>query len=243
MTILELNQFDELNDFGTDWNQLLSKSLDNHPFLTSQWLTSWWKHFGKDKELKLFAAKSEGKPSIVIPVMYSTCRTFGSKRRKVSFVAAPDSDYQVFLVTNLQEASRTVNQLIGTIMEDSAADCVVFGEVPEDSVTAKLLKDANVNGSGVSSSVINSCPYIPLPNNTDIFLQNLGSKMRRNLKVGEKQASKDFQVKFVKYDEIGTVEEAMNILFDLHQKREIAIGNFGVFSNEVNKSFHMQVAK
>jgi CelD/BcsL family acetyltransferase involved in cellulose biosynthesis len=244
MAILELQQIDELNDFETGWNQLLSRSLDNHPFLTYEWLTSWWNYFGKGRELKLFTAESEGAVSLAVPVMYSTCRVFGSKRCRVQFVAAGDSDYQVFLVTNFQEAARTVNQLIESIMEDSNdADCVVFGEVPGDSVTARLLEGINGGGFGASRTATNLCPYVLLPNNYEIYRQTLGSNMRRNLKIWEKQALKDYRVEFVRHDKIGTVEEAMKIFFELHQKSQMAKGNYGVFSDDVMRSFHTDVAK
>src|SRR5450756_195357 len=116
MAILELQRINELNDFEIEWNQLLSNSLDNNPFLTYEWLTLWWKHFGNGKELKLFTLENEGKVSLVVPVMYSTCKVLGSKRTKVEFVASGDSDYQSFIVTNFQEAAKGMNQLIEDIM-------------------------------------------------------------------------------------------------------------------------------
>lgn len=60
MAILELQRINELNDFEIEWNQLLSNSLDNNPFLTYEWLTLWWKHFGTGKELKLYLRKRRG---------------------------------------------------------------------------------------------------------------------------------------------------------------------------------------
>lgn len=164
MAIIELQRFDERNDFETWWNQLLSNSLDNHPFLTYEWLTLWWKHFGKGKELKLFIVENEREASLVVPIMYSTCKVLGSRRTRAEFVASGDSDYQSFIVTNFQEATRGVNQLIESIMEDSNdADCVVFSEVPEDSVTARLLEGIKGQGFGASRSATNSCPYVLLP--------------------------------------------------------------------------------
>jgi CelD/BcsL family acetyltransferase involved in cellulose biosynthesis len=244
MAILELQRINELNDFETEWNQLLSHSLDNNPFLTYEWLTSWWKLYGKGRTLKLFTANSsEGETSFIAPIMYSTYRRFGLKLRKAEFVATPDSDYHTFLVTNYQEATKAINPLIESIMEDlSDTDSFVLGEVPEDSYTAKLLENVNVDGVGTNRSVINSCPYVALPNNHEIYLQTLGSNMRRNLKIWEKQALKDYRVEFVKYDEIGTVKEAMKIFFELHQKSQKAKGNCGVFSDGVNRSFHTDVA-
>jgi CelD/BcsL family acetyltransferase involved in cellulose biosynthesis len=136
-----------------------------------------------------------------------------------------------------------MTQLIEDIMEDSNdADCVTFDEVPEDSVTAKLLEDIEAKCVGTSHSATSSCPYVALPNNYEIYSQTLGSNMRRNLKVWEKQALKDYRVEFVKYDEIGTVDEGMKIFFNLHQKRQVAKGNFGVFSSDYQKSFHEELA-
>jgi CelD/BcsL family acetyltransferase involved in cellulose biosynthesis len=244
MTAPQSQVINELKGSEQEWNQLLSQSLDNNPFLTYEWLTSWWKYFGKGRELKLFTAENQEPASLVVPVMYSKCKVLGSKRNKIEFVASGDSDYQGFLVTNFQKASRTVNQLIKNIMEDSnESDCIVFGDVPEDSATAKLLEGINKLGSNTSCSITSSCPYVPLPNNYELYSQSLGSNMRRNLKVWEKQALKDYRVEFVKYTEIGNVKEAMKIFFDLHQKRQTAMGNCGVFSDSVKRSFHTDVAK
>ena len=242
MAILELQRMDELADFATGWNQLLSKSLDNHPFLTSEWLSLWWKHFGKGKELKLFTAESSGAVSLVVPVMYSTHKVLGSKRSKAEFVASGDSDYQSFIVTDLNSATRNLKQLIKRIMEDSDVDCIVFGDVPENSITSRLLENVNKEAFGGSHSIINSCPYALLPYSYDTYLQGLGCRMRKNLKRCEKQASKDYKVELLKYDKIGTVEDAMKIFFELHQKRRKAKGDRGLFSDNVNRNFHIDLA-
>ena len=243
MAILELEQIYNVNDFEISWNSLLAKSFDNNPFLTYEWLIAWSKHFGKGKEIKLFTIENNGKVSLAIPVSYTTNKFFGTKHNEVRFAGAPDSDYQVFLITNLQEASRNFSHLIENIIEDSGADNISFTDVPEDSATAKLLENISEKRVGVSGSTINQCPYVPLPNNYETFLQNLGSNMRRNLKIWEKQASKDYRIKFVRYDEIGSVDEAMKIFFRLHQKRQVAKGEYGVFANDINQSFHMDIAK
>jgi CelD/BcsL family acetyltransferase involved in cellulose biosynthesis len=244
MAILELQRINELNDFETEWNQLLSHSLDNNPFLTYEWLTSWWKQYGKGRTLKLFTANSrDGATSLFAPIMYSTYKRFGIKLRKAEFVATPDSDYHTFLVTNYQEATKAINPLIESIMEDlTDADSFRLGDVPEDSYTAKLLENINLNGVGTNRSIINTCPYVTLPNNHEIYLQTLGPHMRKSLKRCERQALKDYKVEFVKYDKIGTVKEAMKIFFELHQKRQTQTGETGLFAESTNRSFHLDVA-
>jgi CelD/BcsL family acetyltransferase involved in cellulose biosynthesis len=236
MAILESEQIFGLTNFETSWDYLLSKSLDSNPFLTYEWLTAWSKHFGQGRELKLFTAGTNGRVSLAIPVSYSTKRSaFGSTYCEVKFIGAPHSDYQTFLVTNLQEANKSLNHLFESIIEDSGTNNIEFTDVPEDSATAILLQNIKAEGFKVSSSVFDSCPFVPLPNNFEIFQQNLGSNMRRNLKVWEKQAKKEYQIKFIRYDEIGDLKEAVNIFFDLHQKRQIAKGESGVFAHNITR--------
>jgi CelD/BcsL family acetyltransferase involved in cellulose biosynthesis len=242
MAILELQRIDESNDFEAWWNRLLSRSLDNHPFLTYEWLTSWWKYFGKGRELRLFTSENRGEISLVAPLMYSKQKVIGSAHCNVGFAASPDADYQVFLVSSFQNASMDVKQLVENIMEDSNADIVVFSDVPEDSTTARLLESVNTEKFLFRYAASDSCPYIPLSGSYDAYLQSLTHNMRRALKVTEKQALRDFRVDFIKYDKIGEVKDGMNIFFNLHQKREIAKGNCGLFSNELYRSFHSEIA-
>jgi CelD/BcsL family acetyltransferase involved in cellulose biosynthesis len=244
MEIIQLDGFDELENFNIEWNQVLFKSLDNNPFLTQEWLSTWWKHFGNGRRLRLIIIRKEGKISLIAPVMYSTCRLFGAKLRKAEFVATSASDYNAFLFTDFQEATEAVKPLMESIVANPAdAECIELKEVPEDSYTAKLLEKVRIDGFKADRVVINECPYVALSNNLEGFLQSLGPNMRRNLKRWEKQALRDYKVKLVSYDRFGTVEEAMKIFFGLHQKRWESLNKNGLFSDSSNRNFHIDLAK
>ena len=79
MAILELEQIYDVHSFEDSWNRLLSRSFDNNPFVTYEWLVTWSKHFGQGKELKLFTSEKDGEVSLAVPVIYSTHNVFGSK--------------------------------------------------------------------------------------------------------------------------------------------------------------------
>lgn len=244
MAILELQRINELNDFEMEWNQLLSHSLDNNPFSTYEWITSWWKQFGKGRTLKLFTANSPyGETSLIVPIMYSTYKRFGMKLRKAEFATTPDSDYNTFLITNYHEATKAITPMIESIMQDlNDPDSFKLADIPEDSCTAKLLQNTYINHFGKDHSVINTCPYVTLPSDNETFLQTLGQGMRNGLKRYEKKAAKDYRVEFVKYNKMGTIKEAMEIFFELHQKRQTQKGKAGVFAENDYRSFHLDVA-
>lgn len=246
MAILETNPNYELRDFESKWNFLLSRSLDNNPFQTYEWITTCWKHFGKGQELKLFTSENNGEVSIIIPIMYSSYKVLGSTRRKASFACATAdssiSDYNAFLITDFQEAAKAVNLVMEKIVEDSDVDQLVFREVSEDSVTASLFRGVKSSSFEVNRSADNICPYVPLPDKQETFLHNIGHNMRRNLKVWQRDASKDYKVEFITYNKFGSLKDSMKILFDLHQKSQVAKGNCGVFSDEICRNFHMDLA-
>jgi len=245
MAILELQKINELNDFETDWNQLLSHSLDNNPFLTYEWLTLWWKQFGNERTLKLFTANNrKGSTSLIVPIMYSPYKRFGMKLTKAEFIGSPDSDYNTFLLTNYLEASKCINPIIKSIMEDlNDTDSFSLSDVPEDSYTTKLLQNVNIDAGEINPLISNTCPYIELPKDNETFLQTLGQGMRSGLKRYERKALKDHKVEFVKYDKMGSTRKAMEIFFDLHQKRQKQKGKAGVFAESTNRSFHLDLAK
>ena len=244
MEISEIEDYNVLEDSKTWWNNLLLRSLDNNVFLTHEWLSAWWKHFGNGRRLKIFIGKDNGETVFIAPMMLSTYTLPGIKLRKLEFIATPFSDYNVFLVTDHESATKAAKQLFQIIQDRFAqADCIELEEVPEDSHTMKILQTIQTDGSKTCSSIVNVCPYITLPDCCEAFLQHIGPNMRRNLKRWERQALNDYKLDFVTYNKIGDVKEAMNTFFQLHEKRWSSRNESGIFSNNINRDFHIQVAE
>ncbi len=243
MAILELEQIYNVHNFEVSWNRLLSRSFDNTPFVTYEWLATWSKHFGQGKELKLFTSEKDGEVSLAVPVIYSTHKVFGSQRSEAKFIGAPDADYQTFLITNFQEAAKTINPLMKSIVDCANVDDAEFSDVPEESLTAKLLQYVKGDTFKGCQSRSNICSYISLPSNYDSYMQSLGRNTRGTLKRFERRALNNYKVEFVKYDKFRSVPEAMDVLFRLHQKRQNAKGERGVFSNETTRKFHVDLAQ
>jgi CelD/BcsL family acetyltransferase involved in cellulose biosynthesis len=229
----------------TDWNQMLSKSMDNNPFSTFEWLSTWWKFYGQPNEFKIFTVKNEQNQTILIaPLMYTGYKQLGIKiLKKMEFVATPHSDYHTLLFTDFYESKKIISKLIEHIYETQKLDLLIFGEIPENSYSAKLLENIQINGYTNELVKGMDCPYIELPSDKVTFVNTLGSSMRHNLKKWEKQASEKFKLNFIKYTEIGDVEKAMRAFFEIHQKRQKSEGREGYFANSKNQQFHIEIAK
>lgn len=62
-----IERLDSLDQVGPDW-QALAEAAGN-VFATPEWLTLWWRHFGRGQELRLFTVREEGRLVTLLPLV------------------------------------------------------------------------------------------------------------------------------------------------------------------------------
>lgn len=240
MKIVQLDSFDQAREYGTCWNDLLGCSVDNHVFLTLEWLETWWKHLGSGRELLLLAAVDNGKILAVAPLMATTYSLLGFKLRNIEFVGAPDSDYQSFLL--IADSSRCAKMIMDHVKEQ-VWDCIELKNIPEGSETAQRFAD--YGGSlKFREREMDICPFAPLPNSFEEYCRKLTRKKRRELRRTERRLRDQHKLEYGSFSELGlTLEKSMDVFFRLHQLRSQSKGLEGKFRDPVFRNFHMNLAK
>jgi CelD/BcsL family acetyltransferase involved in cellulose biosynthesis len=124
-------------------------------------------------------------------------------------------------------------------------DYLKLTDIPENSATMDLLrmmplKELHKNLEIEQDDV---CPYVSLPNSMEAFLKELGHSTRKNLRKYLRKLEKEYRVELKKYDEIGSVKEAMEAFFRLHQMKWKSKGELGAFNKPKIRDFHIDVAK
>lgn len=74
-------------------------------------------------------------------------------------------------------------------------------------------------------------------------MKGLGKTVRQNLRRYSRKLEREYRVEFKNFDEIGSVKEAMETFFQLHQKRWESKGELGAFSKPLLRDFHIDIAK
>jgi CelD/BcsL family acetyltransferase involved in cellulose biosynthesis len=235
------NQFSELKSV---WNHLLNKCKDSNPFLTWEYLFTYWKHFGSSRKLKILCVENENNDVIAIAplrlsrynlanlVTYNVLEPLGYR----------GADYTGFIIPEIQ--NECINLILKYLNGQKDWDFIYLLDVPETSITSHAFKKTGGNASKFEVIKGAVCPYIPLPASMDIFLSKLSPSFRKNLKKRLRKLEKDFQkVELKSYKDFSTVKEAMNIFFNLHQKRWTLKGMPGVFNLEKIRNFYIEVAK
>lgn len=239
----ELNDFSEFEDLKGDWNQMLQKSRDNCVFSTWEWLWCWWKHFGKGRHLRILIAQEKDEIFGIAPLMlskYSFLRL--GNLHKMEFIGTPHSDYNNFIL--LKKEKECLNLFLNHLLEFSNWDLLELRDIREGSISANALQDLCASQiSKLKLRVSTLCPYINLPTSTEVFVNRLSRNMRRNLRKRMRKLREKYKVEVKIQRDFGSVEEAMEIFFKLHQKRWSSKGKPGAFISEAFRAFHRELAE
>ena len=235
--VTEINNFRQFFQLRDIWNDVLDRCEDSNPFLTWEWLSTWWKHFGNNKKLLLLLAMEKDQIFGIAPLMYSVHTMFGLRRGKIEFIGTGDSDYNDFILAGRDEQCLSLFfNYLDHITEKW--DCVDLIDVPENSKTLLYLKK-----TAKTIKPLHKCPYAELPETPEKFLGSLKRKQRRELQRTSRRLEEDFLVEFADYSNSARLREEMINFFELHQKRWKSRGYNGAFGNQAARNFHLEIAQ
>ncbi|MGQ9539364.1 MAG: GNAT family N-acetyltransferase [Candidatus Bathycorpusculaceae bacterium] len=244
--MLKLRVISDLGDFerlGTIWNQVLTKSLDSDIFSTWEWIWTWWRHFGKGRQLRVLVAENNGEVVGIAPLTLSRYNflRFG-KLSRIEFMGFPQADYNNFIF--VKKDGECLKLFLDGLMGFSDWDLLDLRDVREGTASSEILRmlidDQKFKLRMVGGTL---CPYINLPNSVDAFMKGLSRNMRRNLRKRMKRLRENYGVEFMTQRDFSSVDNAMETFFRLHQKRWRLKGEKGAFGSEDFRNFHLDIAR
>jgi CelD/BcsL family acetyltransferase involved in cellulose biosynthesis len=227
----DFNRFLESQDL---WNETLRASADGEVFLRWEWLANWWKRFGPRGKSSVIIAQDGDRVLAAAPLICKDVEFLGLRLARLQFIASEASDYLAFLIVD--KGLNCVERILDYAV--SKTPLLELGGIPEDSSTAKALREISrrfMFDEGTHSV----CPYALLPRKWEDYLTSLGSSFRRKLLRTERLLRKEHDLNFRICTRAEEVGEAMNILFELHERRQ---GRRGIFANQETRDFHLDVA-
>ena len=203
-----------------EWNRLLLASSASSVFLTHEWLSIYWKFFGKGRRLLILTAYNPAgqmigaAPLCVSTVSFMAIPVF----RRAEFVGAPFSDILGFIIKPGEEEK--VVQTFFSVLRSRGIDLVDLQEIPEAS-PARLAVKALEEKSGfqVTEEEMGVLPYLPTAVGWDDYLSSLGKSTQRNFKYYTNRLAKKFQLEFTAHPGADSIEKELGSFFNLYEKR------------------------
>lgn len=196
------------------WSQALLMSKKDNLFLTLEWLSTWWKHFGEDKKSLLLILKEGDDVIAIAPLMYSKYRKNFLEIGLIQFMGTWLSDYGDFILVKDEE--KCLN-LIFEFLENCRIQWNVMDlrGFPEESSTIGLLqKVAKERGYPLIMKEC-SCQSISLNHSWNDYWNQLRVPMRRQVRRDLKNAMKAHSVDIV-FDQ--NLHESIRFFFETYTK-------------------------
>lgn len=229
--IREESGFDALR---SQWDALLAEA-DATFFQSWEWQRTWWRHFGRGR-LYLWSWRRGERLLALAPLMIR--KHFGLPLRELVFCGTGSSDY-LNIVARKEDAGAAADRLLADLARDQSSwDFVDLQQLRDGS---PLLETEAPAGLGAVVAPQEPCPFVSLPESWEAYAATLGKKLRSNIGYYERLMARTFRVELELARE-GTLEESMEALFRLHQRRWRGRGLPGAFAGGRVQAFHRDVA-
>jgi CelD/BcsL family acetyltransferase involved in cellulose biosynthesis len=240
--VKQCSSFDELEQYAPIWNDLLQKSRDNDVMSTWEWISCWWQHFGKHRELRVLVAEENGKIMAIAPLMLSKYKFMKlGTMTKIEFIGTPQSDYNNFIW--LENEEKCLDLFLEHLVDQRDWDCLELFNVHEGTLSAKLLCESDAALSRkLENRVLTLCPYLELPSSIEEYTKKLPSGIGKEARRAMRRLQEEYRVGFKTQADFCSVQEAMDSLFDLHQRRWKLKGETGDFATPSVRKFHLDLA-
>jgi hypothetical protein len=243
LRISEVKTREEFYEMRNRWDRVLCKSADNNIFLSWEKMAPSVNHLEQNSSLKILCA-SEDNNLIAIAPFRITHK--GLKGHLGYGVIEPltngNTDYTGLIISDAQE--QCLDQFINYLFSQKDWDFLYLPDFPQTSLSLNLIEKVATDIPFFEAEKGIICPYISVPNSKEKLLTGMDKKFEKKLnKSLTKLEREKGKVELKEYSEIGTLEQGMQTLFELHQRRWEAKGNKGNFAEEKSRHITLQTAK
>lgn len=230
-----------------EWKALLEDTSVSSPFLTWEWVWTWWQTFSARSQPWVVTARDSGDGRLVAlaPFVLRARALPGRPRyRDLTFMGSNSVSPDHLDIPVLPGYEQPVaSKLVAHLEANSRRwDVLHFDGVSGGSLLLLSLLQRTRPLWWTSSHV--SCPFIRLPRTWEEYNSTLNQKLRRNLRSRERRLQRDTggNAGFRTASDAREVADALSALFALHDESWGKRGIPSVFTEPLITEFHRRVA-
>jgi len=240
-----ISSWEELQAISREWNEVLTNGYEDTFFLTWEWISAWWNHYGNGRQLFVLVAKKQEKLVGIAPWYVDEVKKYGRRWKVLKIIGdgSGDSDYQdcIALAGLEGEVAQAFVDFLALRRRDW--DVMEFESVPEGSPFIKAFLDAaDKNVAGMAREAV-ACTSIVLPSRWDEYLNLLKPRVRSKVRSSLAFLEKEVRSVPTACSDPGQLNEWLPILFDLHTRRWQQAGQSGVFHGSAKRNFYAEISR
>jgi CelD/BcsL family acetyltransferase involved in cellulose biosynthesis len=247
MKLQVYRNLDQLAGLRAAWDELLSEYPLSSTFSTWEWLSCWWRCFGKERQL-LVLALFDGTSRLVglAPLSISTERFRGLLSLRVVRLmgdGSGDSDNLDFPVRLGFEGPFAEAVLQYLQQEKRQWDLCELNTLPADSPAARWIAECTDSKDWTCFEYFSKSSGIALPDTWEKYVEQLSSEDRKNLVRYERRLKKRYSTRIYRCTKEEDLPICLDALFRLHQGRWLSEGEPGSFSSPERREFYGQLSR
>lgn len=237
---------EEFAGLETEWNDLLRRSAADNPFLTHQWLHSWWRTFGRNSRLHILVCRERSDAHGPLLGVFPGYVAFGRfppvRRLRLLGSEVVTSDFLDVIVDRDRE-NEVLSTLLKALRHDKGFHIVELTDLREGSPLLTSWDCRADNGLGQQEWPSQKiCPFAPLPQDPSEYFSGLRRTVRKNFQYYRRR----LEAQGASLDIVLKEEDLAQGMADfsrLHRSRRNQKGESGVFASKAQNDFYSDVFK
>jgi CelD/BcsL family acetyltransferase involved in cellulose biosynthesis len=240
------NSFEQAGFMKDQWDSFV-EAICGDIFLTYDWCRIWWKFYGKNRDLKVFIFRNNGKLVGIIPLFFERIRLGPVSVRAAKIVGSDFTLAQFSLPLADGYIRPAVKKLYELISKDTC-DIIHIGPVAGLYSRCDELKNSLTEFFGNSHYVLlenkNVQTYFEIANDWESQLSGISKAERKHIKQSYKHLSESSRVITSNYANSDDFEKIFNEFVKTHQSHWNKLGKAGHFEDWPDaRDFHLEMAK
>ena len=206
------------------WSALVDDAPEATPFQTWEWLSTWWRHFGRGKRAHIVQFW-DGNTLVGLMPMVRVKRTWSSLRA----MGAGPSDY-LHPVAKAGFEEAVASALTTYLADVQGVDLVDLHQIREDRALAAALPETALRAQA-------RCLVLDLPTTYEAFVGSLSKSLRYDVRRMDKPAFAEGGAR-IRTLEPAELQTGLDAFFETHRKRWRKRGLPGAFVGKRIQAFH-----
>lgn len=250
LNIRTIDSCDEFYDLRAEWNKILSTLREMPPFLTWEWMHTWWKIYKTKRTKLLVLVISDSTQVVAIAPLYIRTGAGLLAAKSIYFLGTGEpevkevcSEYLDFISTPKHAQSVSDMVLWYLTSNNNLWDRLEFHRILETSTLASFFINSAAEKYNVITKKCGQRYFINLPKTWDEYLRSLSSSMRRSILGASKKLQNQTDHKVNSIENGNEIKCAMQDLIKLHTESWEMKGKPGAFASREFCEFHLKIAE
>jgi CelD/BcsL family acetyltransferase involved in cellulose biosynthesis len=220
LTIEKIDDLDAFSELKDEWGELLARCPHRTPFLTHEWMMTWWNYFGVGRELCILALRENGRLVAIAPLMkywgWFYDRYLKIPARIIETMANYHSNRVDLIYAEFRDEYLT--KLWEYLLTQKGWDFLRLYPLPANSPTVAGLRRL-VDHQPVRAAFVRdqTSPYLIIQNDWNTYARQLPYQVKRKVRKAERLIS-EVDLKTEIFTQDADLDAIMSQLFAVAEK-------------------------